>query len=386
MSTDFLRYSPYLVQVPADFDRNMDLVLQGIDRYIPGTPSSEPRGKPEGRAVRATHAKSYGVAKAEVEVLGNLPPEYAQGIYAKPGRYGALARFSNGSPHLGMDTMLPRAMGLSVKIFGIEGPKLLEDEANSRTFDYSNINLPVFFCSTVEQYVVVQQLNVDQPTYMSEGVPGRNRLFRDFLTLKGTLSPDRYLRVEFSAFLRATALPPKNLLLFSYWTMGAVRHGDYVAKLRFAPTETSANSVVQRDLLPPPPPPTPPPKDVYYQALVSELQARPYEFDIQVQLSIDRVLMPIDNVSVEWPEGFSPFVTVGKLRLPQQDISSYDNVEAMDALSINPWRVTAEHAPLGEIQLSRKEAYRRSSILRHQINRQERREPQTPDEALMKAK
>ena len=36
MSTDFLRYSPYLVQVPADFDRNMDLVLQGIDRYIPG--------------------------------------------------------------------------------------------------------------------------------------------------------------------------------------------------------------------------------------------------------------------------------------------------------------------------------------------------------------
>ncbi len=250
MSTDFLRYSPYLAQVPADFDRNLDLVLQGIDRYIPGTPSSEPRGKPEGRAVRATHAKSYGVAKAEVEILGNLPPEYAQGIYAKPGRYGALARFTNGSPHLGMDSMLPRAMGLSVKIFGIEGPKLLEDEANSRTFDYSNINLPVFFCSTVEQYVVVQQLNVDQPTYMSEGVTGRNRLFRDFLTLKGTLPPDRYLRVEFSAFLRATALPPKNLLLFSYWTMGAVRHGDYVAKLRFAPTETSASSVVQRDLLP----------------------------------------------------------------------------------------------------------------------------------------
>ena len=74
-------------------------------------------------------------------------------------------------------------------------------------------------------------------------------------------------------------------------------------------------------------------------------------------------------------EAFSPFVTVAKVRLPAQDISGADNLERMDALSFTPWRVTAEHAPLGEIQRVRKEAYRRSSTTRHRLNGQERREP-----------
>jgi hypothetical protein len=38
----------------------------------------------------------------------------------------------------------------------------------------------------------------------------------------------------------------------------------------------------------------------------------------------------------------SPFVTVVKLRLPQQDIGGEDNVEKMDATSMTPWRVTKE--------------------------------------------
>jgi hypothetical protein len=59
--------------------------------------------------------------------------------------------------------------------------------------------------------------------------------------------------------------------------------------------------------------------------------------------------MPVEDVTVEWPEALSPFVTVAKLRIPRQDISGDDNLEKMDALSFTPWRVTAEHAPLGNI-------------------------------------
>jgi hypothetical protein len=50
-----------------------------------------------GRAVRGAHAKTFGVVKAEVQILRNVPPAYAQGIYAKPGRHGALIRFSSAS-------------------------------------------------------------------------------------------------------------------------------------------------------------------------------------------------------------------------------------------------------------------------------------------------
>jgi hypothetical protein len=58
-------------------------------------------------------------------------------------------------------------------------------------------------------------------------------------------------------------------------------------------------------------------------------------------------------------------VTVAKPRLPKQDIGSDDN----------PWRVTEAHRPLGGIMRARKEAYRQSSILRHEANHQVRKEP-----------
>jgi hypothetical protein len=108
---------------------------------------------------------------------------------------------------------------------------------------------------------------------------------------------------------------------------------------------------------------------------VAELRERPYEFDIQVQLCTDLAQMPVEDVTVPWPETLSPFVTVAKLRLPQQDIGGDDNIERMDATSMSAWRVTEEHRPLGNIMRSRKEVYRQSSILRHQVNHQVRKEP-----------
>jgi len=47
----------------------------------------------------------------------------------------------------------------------------------------------------------------------------------------------------------------------------------------------------------------------------------------------------------------------------------------MDKTSMSPWRVTEEHRPLGSIMRARKEVYRQSSILRHDTNHQERKEP-----------
>ncbi|MEW1774610.1 hypothetical protein [Streptomyces sp. NPDC086777] len=62
--------------------------------------------------------------------------------------------------------------------------------------------------------------------------------------------------------------------------------------------------------------------EVFRPALQAELQERPYAFDIQVQLCTDLERMPVDDLTVEWPEKLSPSVTVARLRLPQQDISS----------------------------------------------------------------
>jgi hypothetical protein len=157
--------------------------------------------------------------------------------------------------------------------------------------------------------------------------------------------------------------------------MAAVRHGDYIAKVRVAAAAESAEHAIhpEIDLASGP--------DVFGPALVDELQARAFDFDLQVQLCTDLEAMPVNDATVEWPEKLSPFVNVGRVHLPRQDISGPENFEKGDALAFNQWRVTAEHRPLGEIMDVRR-IYSASAKLRRTLNDQPQTEPTSPDEVL----
>jgi hypothetical protein len=124
MPTPFIRYTPDIEAADPRFDETLQTVIAKTEQYIAASVTAEGTG----RAVRDAHAKGYGLVRAEVDILDRLPAEYAQGIYAKPGRHDALIRFSNGSPHAGADARLGGATGLALKTFGVDGPTLLEDE------------------------------------------------------------------------------------------------------------------------------------------------------------------------------------------------------------------------------------------------------------------
>jgi hypothetical protein len=371
MTQSFIRYSPDVETPEPDFDRTLQDILDGMKQRMRGSIEAEGIGL----MVRDAHAKGYGLARAEVEILSGLPKAYAQGIYTKPGRHEAMVRFSNGTNHVGDDRFLGPIVGIGLKMFGIEGRTLLEDEPDSHTFDYALINHPVFFANTLKHYVYIQTLfaNIGKapPPNLTpeEKEAAIHHFLYNWVTGKGTLPPEEWAWEELGAFLQLAQTKPVNLLLSTYWTMGAVRHGDYVAKVRVAPVQSFADRVVQRAIA------LNSADQVFRPALVAELRERPYEFDIQVQLSTDLARMPVEKTTVVWPESLSPFVTVAKLRIPQQDIGGEDNFERMDKTSMSPWRVTEEHRPLGSIMRSRLEVYRQSSILRHQANHQERKEP-----------
>ncbi|HEY0379908.1 MAG TPA: catalase family protein [Pyrinomonadaceae bacterium] len=371
MTEKFVRYSPDVEREEPDFERTLQTVLDSMKQHMRGSLQSEGIG----RVVRDAHAKGYGLARGEFEILSGMPTEYAQGIYAKPGRHDAMIRFSNGTNHVGSDRFLGPIVGIGLKIFGVEGKTLLEDEPDSHTFDYALIDNPVFFANTLKHYVFIQSLfaniGVAPKTTPSpeEKQAAIHRFLYAWVTGKGTLPPEEWAWEELGAFLTLVQVKFVNLLLSTYWTMGSVRHGDYVAKVRVAPVQSFADGVVQRALDPAAT------DQVFRPALVAELRERPYEFDVQVQLSTDLARMPVEKTTVRWPESLSPYVTVAKLRLPQQDIGGEDNFERMDKTSMSPWRVTEQHRPLGSIMRARKEVYRQSSILRHQTNHQERKEP-----------
>ena len=283
------------------------------------------------RAVRFAHAKSYGIVRASVEIQSGLSPEYAQGIYAIPATYEAVIRFSNGLGHLGPDAMLGPIFGTGLKFFNVPGQSILENDSGASNFDYAMINAPVFFANTAQDYVAIERLFDALPGALMDPKTAKTWL-HDFITRDGALPPDKWLWDELFAFLSLGKIPWHNPLLASYWTEGAVRHGEYVAKLRITPEPSAAAQVRIRDLDPLTNP------EAVRDSLVAEIGQHDYTFQLEAQLCVDPLRMPIENTSIEWSEKLSPFTKIAIIHIPKQDISSPVNLEIADRISISPWR------------------------------------------------
>ena len=78
---DFVRYSPGIEHDDPNFEQSLQVVLEGMKTHMRASPQAEGGG----RVVRDAHAKGFGLARAEVEILSDLPTPYAQGIYSTPG-------------------------------------------------------------------------------------------------------------------------------------------------------------------------------------------------------------------------------------------------------------------------------------------------------------
>lgn len=372
MSLEFIRYTPEIETI----DPSVEELLAQIVEFWEKKGRESPRTEGTGQAVRGAHAKSFGLVKGKIQILHNVPPAYAQGIYAKPGCHGALIRFSSTSGHLGIDAQLGPGLGCAIKLFDVPGPKLVEDEPDSTTFDLVLKNNPTFIANTAKHYLYTEEVVNDLPNYLARGKTGYHELLADFLTGKGKLEQSDWAWEELFAFMRAaTQTPVRNPLLTTFSTMGAVLHGDYVAKVRIAPVKETASHVIHNELDLHSRP------DVFYPTLVDELQAQAFDFDLQIQLCTDLNTMPVNDVTVEWPEELSPFVTVGRVHIPRQDIWGPENFEKSDALAFNQWRVTAEHRPLGEIMQVR-QIYSVSAKVRRTLNNQPQIEPTSADEVL----
>jgi hypothetical protein len=155
-----------------------------------------------------------------------------------------------------------------------------------------------------------------------------------------------------------------NPLQSRYWSQTPYRLGAGAMKFSARPV---AMPVKPTDIQKSP--------DYLRQAMVRQIGAEDVVFEFLLQLQTDPVKMPVEDALTEWMEADSPFVRVAILRIPQQDLSSGEDLRIAENLSFTPWHALEDQRPLGGINRARKVAYQAISKYRHERNGVPRVEP-----------
>lgn len=290
-----------------------------------------------GHAFRDAHRKAHGCVQAKFTVLNQLPPKVAQGLFATPKTYEAVVRYSNGAGS-SSDDHNPDGRGMAVKVLGVPGPKLLEDESNAGTQDFVMINNPVFFVRNASDYVAFQK---------ASGLGTAGWLLTHWR--------------EASILLSIGSRKVVNPLNARYWSMVPYKLGTEQMKYSAQPCSGASGFVETSDSA-----------DRLRENMTAQLAAGSACFDFMVQTRTVPAEMPIEDPTVEWKEAKSPFIAVARIEISPQ---TPESAESCEVRSFTPWHSVAEHRPLGGISRVRKTVYQTISTLRHQLNGQPRIEP-----------
>ncbi len=289
---------------------------------------------------RGGNTKTHGIVRGEFIVHDNLPAELRHGIYAQPHTYRAWVRFSGPGPYITPDIDDVGFMSISIKLMGVPGPKLMDEE--KFTLDMFGVSTPTFVTPDTKANAQLQIESVKNASIFYFLNFHRSHVL-DFimqsLWIKTQSSPFEAPYFSCVPYL----LGEGQAMQYSVWPKSKQRTRIPRLPLR-------------------------PPDDYLRNAMVAALTAGDVELDIRLQRQTDPHLMPIENNAVLWPEKLSPRVSVATLRLLRQNFDSPAQMEFAKRLSYNPWHTIAGHRPLGNQSRARRRMYLELSKLRHSMN------------------
>jgi hypothetical protein len=318
-------------------------------------------------AIRDAHAKSHGIVRGELHIYPNLPAHLAQGLFKEARTYPVIIRLSSAPGAIGSDTA-PAVKGLAVKIIGVAGKKFLADQADEVTQDFLMVNDTIIPTGDIKSYHDMQ--------LRQEKIMQGPELVQNIITEAAVLA-DKVLEAVGSKKevpVVAPKHPKNNLLGENYTTLGALRFGDYVAKIGLAPLSDNVKALAGKE------------EDIKEQGgwrdlVVDFFHTQGAEYELRAQLCTDLKTMPVEDAAIDWPQDQSPYQALGKIVIPAQEAySPARRVFAEDVLSFNPFHCLPEHLPLGSINRVRIKAYEASTAFRHHMNAQPRIEPRDIDQ------
>lgn len=297
-----------------------------------------------GVALRAGNTKTHGLLKAEFHVLPDLPDDLRKGIFEDARSYRAWVRFAGPGPFAPADVDDNGVLSMSIKLMGVEGEKLLDDE--KMTQDFTGISAPTFTTPNIRENLKLQKrINAGTPVLY-------------FLNPLDSHLLDA-VQQGLYAKLYGNPLEARYFSCVPYM-FGEGRAVQYSMK----PCGDGRTKVPKR-----------PSANYLREAMRKTLSEEEVSFDFMVQFQTDSHRMPVENASVRWPEKLSPYRKVATLRIPRQEFDSPEQLNFDRHLSFNPWHSVAAHRPLGNQNRARKHIYLETSKFRQRMNKDARIEP-----------
>jgi hypothetical protein len=295
---------------------------------------------PPGRFLRGGNTKTHGLLHATLTVRDDLPPHLKKGLFAEPRSYPAWVRYSGPGPVAPADIDDVGFVSMSVKVMGVPGPKIIDDE--KFTQDFLSICTPTFVTPDTRSNAVLQQWSLrEMPLYY-------------FFDPRDPHILDFFMQALWNE-LQYNPLGQRYYSCVPY-LLGQGQAMQY----SFYPKTKVYERIPRLPLRPP---------DNYLREnMVKTLREHDVEFDMLLQVQTDAHRMPIENAAVLWPERLSPRIPAARIHIPRQEFDFPAQFAFASNLSYNPWHCLVDHRPLGNQSRARLRMYRELSQYRQKMN------------------
>ncbi|KAA0969828.1 catalase family protein [Aureimonas fodinaquatilis] len=344
-----VRYSPDVEILQSDEQQTITEINEAFDVILQTTAMDY------GHAVRSVHAKAHGILEATFTVRGDLPPELAQGLFAKPGVYDAYMRLSTNAGDILPDAIsLPR--GLALKVVGVSGERL--PDAAGATQDFVMVNGPVFQAKTAKKFLG----SLKMLAKTTDRLEGTKKVVST--VLQGVNKALESVGISNSTIQSMGGAPNVHPLGETYYSVTPFRYGDYIAKFGLRPLSPDLIDLEGREIE------TKGIPDAIRDSVQADMRHLTAEWEFCVQLCRDLEKQPVEDPTVEWKEEEAPFIAVATLRAPIQNTWEEARVLQVDEqMRFSVWTGLEAHRPLGNINRARKAPYEHSAAFREGFNR-----------------
>ncbi len=285
------------------------------------------------QAGRALHAKGNLGVEADFEVLGDIPADAKQGMFAVAKKYPALVRFSNGASAKRADQK-PDIRGIAVKVIGVDGDKVIPGMEAAVTQDLLGIRSPTTPVKNAEEFIKLI-LAVQTPALLP-------------FKLIGSLGFARALHVIRTA-LAGFKIPTAALASTAYYSALPSQYGPFAVQYVWRPVDGHVLATKKGEL---------------GEELAARLRESAVMYDLCVKFFIDSKVTPIEDASVEWK---SELISVARLTIKKQDVDSPRGkaiTAYVEKAAFDPWHARKDMKPLGNMMRARNHAYRASTQAR----------------------